>query len=460
MDSHIASSDPVGSHSMATPAGPLETAPLHRSRSFWGMTLTQFLGAFNDNVYKQLMLLLAIPVAMTAAGAEPSGTDNASGDVQGWANLVFALPFVLFSGIAGYVSDRYRKQPIIVGCKVAEIAVMLLALLAFLSYDRLGLVGTWTVLFLMATQSAFFGPGKYGILPELFSVKELPKANGFILMTTFLAIIFGTVIAGELGKRLIDVEPGGSSSAQGLWIGAAMCVALAVVGTLTSLLVRSPPAAQPSATLSRDDWTVSLEMRQTLIKDRPLLGALLASSVFWLVSGIAVPVVNRLGLTQLHVDMTQTSVLVAAIGVGIMFGGATAGITSRLLKPAVQVHVGLWGLIGCLVLLGAWWAGGQHLLGYYGAIAALILLGVSASLYAIPLQVFLQSRPPAALKGRIIAVMNQANFLGILIAGPMYQLFERLASGLGWPVCSIFWMMAALLIPMALLYRLEPRPAV
>ncbi len=459
MDSQNAATDSTGSDPWDAPAGPLETAPLHRSRSFWGMTLTQFLGAFNDNVYKQLMLLLAIPIAMTAAGSEPGTTENAGGDVQGWANLVFALPFVLFSGIAGYVSDRYRKQPIIVSCKVAEIGIMLLALIAFLSYDRFGMIGTWTVLFLMATQSAFFGPGKYGILPELFSVKDLPKANGFILMTTFLAIIFGTVIAGELGKRLIDIEPEGGGSAQGLWIGAALCVALAVVGTLTSLLVRSPPPAQPSATLSRDDWTISTEMRQTLMRDRPLLGALFASSVFWLVSGIAVPVVNRLGLTQLHVDMTQTSVLVAAIGLGIMVGGATAGLTARLFKPSVQVHVGLWGLIGCLVLLGAWWAGGQHLLGYYGAIVALILLGVSASLYAIPLQVFLQSRPPSELKGRIIAVMNQANFLGILIAGPMYQLFERLASWFNWPVCSIFWMMAALLVPMALLYRLEPRPA-
>jgi MFS family permease len=457
MDSPDSPTESTGSTAWTAPPGPLETAPLHRSRSFWGMALTQFLGAFNDNVYKQLMLLLAIPVALTAAAADSPTAETAGGDVQGWANLVFALPFVLFSGIAGYVSDRYRKQPIIVGCKVAEIAVMLLALIAFLSYDRLGMIGTWTVLFLMATQSAFFGPGKYGILPELFSVKDLPKANGFILMTTFLAIIFGTVIAGELGKRLIEVDAPGGSSAQGLWVGAAMCVALAVAGTLTSLLVRSPPPAQPSATLSGDDWTISVEMRRALMRDRPLLGALLASSVFWLVSGIAVPVVNRLGLTQLHVDMTQTSVLVAAIGLGIMFGGATAGFTARLIKPAAQVQVGLWGLIACLGLLGAWWAGGQHLLGYYGAIAALILLGVSAALYAIPLQVFLQSRPPSALKGRIIAVMNQANFLGILIAGPMYQLFERLASWFSWPVCSIFWMMAALLVPMALLYRLEPR---
>ncbi len=106
--------------------------------------------------------------------------------------MVFSLPFVLLSGFAGFLSDRYSKQKVIFLAKAAEILVMLLGMAAFLMYGTFAAVGTWSVLFLMGTHSTFFGPGKYGVLPELFRKEDLPKANGFILMSTFLAIILGT----------------------------------------------------------------------------------------------------------------------------------------------------------------------------------------------------------------------------------------------------------------------------
>ena len=210
---------------------------LGRDRAFWGLTITQFLGAFNDNLFKQLMLLLAVPVGAAAVSAE---------DQQGLATVVFSLPFVLFSGYAGYLSDRYSKRPIIVLCKVAEIAVMLLGLAGFLCYAASGYPGLLVVLFLMGMHSAFFGPGKYGILPELFRAEDLPRANGFILMTTFLAIIFGTASAGLLGE-LVDREMPLDESAHRLGIGSGICIGLAVVGTLTSLLIRCVAAGQGGA---------------------------------------------------------------------------------------------------------------------------------------------------------------------------------------------------------------------
>src|SRR5215831_2130960 len=126
-------------------------APLFRDRSFWGMTATQFFGAFNDNLFKQLMLLLAIPVGAAAAR---------KADEQGLATMLFSLPFVLFSGFAGYLSDRYSKRTMIVACKVAEIGIMLLGMIGFLAYGTTGYRGLLAVLFLMGTHSAFFGPGK------------------------------------------------------------------------------------------------------------------------------------------------------------------------------------------------------------------------------------------------------------------------------------------------------------
>jgi MFS family permease len=428
---------------------------LFQSKSFWGMTSTQFLGAFNDNLYKQLMLLLAVPVVVGgAAAAQGAGVGaQVSTDTQGWATFVFSLPFVIASGFAGYLSDRFSKTKIIVLCKYAEVVISLLGLLAFYFYDSWGFIGTWSVLFLMGTHSAFFGPGKYGILPELFHEKELPRANGIILMTTFLAIIFGTVAAG--GLKVAVGGPGATASS--LWICSLACVIIAGIGTLTAQLVRRVPPAQPQIQYTADCWLISGEVANMLRNDRVLLNALLVSCVFWLVSGITVPTVNRLGLSLLKVNEMQTSVLAASIALGIMGGALLASMLCRRGLGDRLVTIGFWGIFAALAALGGWTANGDHFLGFGGSVLALIMMGVFAAFLAIPLQVFLQSRPPASLKGRMIATMNQANFIGILISGPLYQLFEAISNVCKWPICSVFWMMSLLVLPLAMFYRLDSK---
>jgi acyl-[acyl-carrier-protein]-phospholipid O-acyltransferase/long-chain-fatty-acid--[acyl-carrier-protein] ligase len=137
-----------------------------------------------------------------------------------------------------------------------------------------------------------------------------------------------------------------------------------------------------------------------------------------------------------------------------MLGSILAAAVFKRLAPRGQVMVGLWGLVSSLLLLGGWTDNGNHPFGYPGCFALLVALGVFAAIYAVPLQVFLQSRPPAELKGRMIGTMNQANFVGILLSGPLYQVFEGISSSMGWPISSVFWMLAALIIPLALFYRL------
>ena len=131
-----------------------------------------------------------------------------------------------------------------------------------------------------------------------------------------------------------------------------------------------------------------------------------------------------------------------------------ANVVLKHIPPVQQVLYGTWAMIISLLALGCWRAGGNHLLGYWGALLGLITTGLAAAVFIIPLQVFMQKRPPAELKGRMIGTMNFANFVGILIAGPLYQTFLILASFLGWPISSVFWMLAALLLPVAFLYRL------
>ena len=429
---------------------PLKTSSfpsLYRDVAFFGMVATQFLGAFNDNVFKQLMLLLAISVS----------TD----DQQGFATIVFSLPFVLGSGYAGFLSDRYSKRYVIIAAKISEIAAMLLGMLAFLLYGLFGYAGLLVVLFLMGLQSTFFGPSKYGILPEMLREEDLPRANGLMLMTTFMAIIFGTAIAGVLGDVFVDSSLPLSESARNLWKGSAVCVAIAVAGTLAALLIRRTAAAEPELSFQLSALAIPPDARKTLFSDRPLLLALLASSLFWLVAGIAIQAVNSFGLKQLELEKdlvtgkTWTSLLTAVIAIGIAGGAVLAGRLSHGKANFRLVRAGLWGILGCLLLLSVSLPGGDHLLGYRGSLAVLVLLGLSAAMFAIPLQVFIQTRPPDGQKGRMIAVMNQFNFVAILLSGVFYSLFVLIVESCGWPRSPIFAMMGVLVIPALLFYHPE-----
>jgi len=314
---------------------------------------------------------------------------------------------------------------------------------AFAMHGVVGLAGPMVVLFLMGMQSAFFGPGKYGILPEMLRPQDLPRANGFILMTTFLAIILGQAVGGFLSE----------SFAGRLWIISGMCVVIAVIGTATSLLIRRLPPARPDLRFEPSAMTVPRDMRHLLSQDRPLLMALVVSSTFWLVAGVANSAVNSLGKIQLQQDDFWTSILVVCIGVGIAAGAVIAGRLSRGKASFGVVRVGVWGMLTCLLLTSLPGIERPHLLGYTGSLPALVMLGVFAGMFAIPVQVFLQARAPKGQKGRIIAVMNQANFAAILLASPVYLAFDRIVVWLDWPRSAMLAFTAVILVPVAVFYR-------
>jgi len=418
--------------------------PLFRDRSFWGLTATQFLGAFNDNLFKQLVLLLAVGGAATAAGAAGQQAARSGPDLQSLALFLFATPFLLFSSFAGFVSERLSKRTVVVACKVAEIGIVLLGMAAFAAWNFTGMAGLLAVLFLMGLHSAFFGPPKWGILPELFAERDLPQANGVILMTTFLAIIFGTALAGTLVDWF---------GVQRLWIASVACVIVAALGTLTSLLVRPLPAVDPGLPFRWSALLVPGEVISLLRRDRPLLLSMLASCMFWLIGGIVQPSVNSLGKVQFGLLDGPTSVMAACMGNGIAVGCAVAGKLSRQSVNFRLVKVGAWLIVGVLAALAIPGSGRFNLLGHGGTLAALILLGFSAGLFVVPIQVFLQTRPPPALKGRTIATTNLANWVAIIASAGIYFLFDVIVAALGVPRATIFALTAALMLPVAVFYR-------
>src|SRR3989344_372527 len=180
-------------------------------RSFYFLNATQFLGALNDNVFKLLVIYLLINLK----------GPSAANSILSLAGAIFVIPFLLFSSGAGVVADRISKRTIIVFTKAFEVCIMLFGMLAIsLRWE----VGVYTALFLMATQSAIFGPSKYGIIPELVETKMVSKANGSLTSFTYLAIILGTFLA----SFLTDI------SGKNFVLEASVCVLIAGIGLMAS----------------------------------------------------------------------------------------------------------------------------------------------------------------------------------------------------------------------------------
>src|SRR6476659_4335775 len=183
---------------------------------------TQFLGAFNDNLFKIVVSMLAVRV-VGAAGA---------GRELSIVSAVFILPFLLFSGYAGQLADIYSKRTVLVVSKSLEVVAATLGLVAF-AFGHLQL--TYAVLFLIAVQATFFSPAKYGILPEMLPDRDLSRANGVLEMSTFVAIVAGGAVATVVFEAWHDR----------LWLVGITVVAIALVGFASSFGIPRVPAAAP-----------------------------------------------------------------------------------------------------------------------------------------------------------------------------------------------------------------------
>jgi acyl-[acyl-carrier-protein]-phospholipid O-acyltransferase/long-chain-fatty-acid--[acyl-carrier-protein] ligase len=424
----------------ADPAISHEALPtLCRDPSFLGMAATQFLGAFNDNVFKQLILLIATPTAAVA-----TSTATTEDDLQWAAMFVFAAAFLVFSGFAGYLSDRFSKRNIVILAKLAEIGIMFMGTAGFYYYGVIGFNGMLVILFLMGTHSAFFGPAKYGILPEMIRARDLPRANGVFLMLTFLAIIFGVVLAGGLHDLFEDR----------IWIGSWACMVIAIAGTTTALFVRRLPAAQPRLEYRWSCWTISREIVQLMRQDPEIVRAIIVISIFWMVGGIVQPTLNALGLVQLELrSKFQVSALAGVVGVGIAVGCLLGGYFSRSRVNPRVVTIGAVGMTATMAAMSLPGGTHRHLLGYWGSLPVLLALGIFTGMFVVPVQVLLQSRPPKEEKGRMIATMNQFTWIGVIASAVLYFGCVQLLKSIHGPQNLVFAVAAAIMLPIAIFYR-------
>jgi acyl-[acyl-carrier-protein]-phospholipid O-acyltransferase/long-chain-fatty-acid--[acyl-carrier-protein] ligase len=368
-----------------------------------GFLVAQFLGAFNDNIYKMVLSLLAVHMA---AGSDTGGTSLSL------IGAIFILPFLLFSGYAGHVADVYSKRQVLITTKVLEIVAMGLAVVAFL-VGRLELM--LGVLFLMALHSTFFGPAKYGILPEILPDKALSRANGWVEMSTFLAIILGTT----LGSAMF------AAWSEHLAMIGLVLVGIAIAGTAASLGIPQVPAAAPHKPFRRNPWGEIVSGLQRLYSDRPLWLTAIGIAFFWFLGALLQMTLILLGNNVLGLDDVRVGLLQTCMAVGIGAGSLAAGRLSGDKVELGLVPLGALGIgISALLLVLA--------IPAYAAIAtALLTLGFSGGLFIVPLNAFLQQKSAAEEKGRLLATSNFLSTGGIL-----------LASGVLW-VCQHFFQLQA-----------------
>jgi acyl-[acyl-carrier-protein]-phospholipid O-acyltransferase/long-chain-fatty-acid--[acyl-carrier-protein] ligase len=184
------------------------------NKEFLALNITQALGALNDNAFKMMVTLLIVDLIVNPQ----MGSRYVS-----LISAVFVIPFILFSTFSGYLADRFSKRTVLIYSKAMEIVVMGFGVFALYLQSIPFMIAT---LFFMALQSTFFGPAKYGILPEMLDIKELSNANGILSLFTFLAIILGTVIGGIF---LNITKPDYYLAGFGF-------VVIAVLGTISSFL--------------------------------------------------------------------------------------------------------------------------------------------------------------------------------------------------------------------------------
>lgn len=415
---------------MATPLGGVIDAAmsqftLMRSRRFAPLFFTQFLGAFNDNIFR-----FALIIFVTFTLADRTGVDTRMLVVL--TGGIFVLPFFLMSALAGQIADRYEKSGLIRLIKTAEVIIM-----------GLGAIGFWlenyyfllAVLFLMGTHSTFFGPLKYGVLPQHLTEAELTGGNGLIQMGTYVAILTGGMVGGMLAG-LEDIGPG----------AVVVCVVgIAALGRVAAGFMPPAPPSDPQLRIDFNPLSSTWQIIAAAAQDRAVFTIVLLISGFWFVGATYLSVVPTFGKELLRADEQAVTLLNAAFTVGI---GTGSLMCERLSRGRIELGLVPLAALGLsLASLDVYFAGVPALppaeltpvsfFRYAPALRIFVdltLIGACGALYIVPLYAALQARVEARCRSRMLAALNITNALFMVLSA----LFTMLLYQLGVSIQGVF----------------------
>jgi 1-acyl-sn-glycerol-3-phosphate acyltransferase len=429
---------------------------LLRERRFGPFFATQFLGALNDNVFKN-----ALVIAFTFQAGTWSA--HSAGALANIAQALFILPFFLFSAQAGQLADKFERSRIIRLVKLAEIVVMAIALAGF-ALQSLALL--LAALFLMGAHSTMFGPVKYAFLPQHLREDELIGGNAWIESGTFLAILLGTILGGVLvSAGTIELYPAGTGAASaGGQTAACVCVLIAIAGYAASRGVPHSPAPAPGLQL---DWNPVRETWRNLrftAGNRTVFHSVLGISWFWFYGALFLAQFPAYARDTLGGAESVITLLLAVFSVGIGLGSLAC---ERLSGRKIEIGLVPFGSIGMsFAALDLFLASPASPIGHgLGAaqfvqqpgsiriLVDLLLIGAFGGLYIVPLYALIQTRTERAHQSRVIAGNNILNAAFVVAAA----LLAIGLLGAGVSVAQLFLVTAALNAAVAVyIYTLVP----
>ena len=416
------------------PAQPARNEGRLTSAGFLGLLATQFLGSLNDNMFRWL----AVPLAKPVIGAP---------EALSLGLACFTLPYLLLLTPAGYLADKFSKRTVIVGCKLAEIVIMVLGIATILIGNIYML---FVVVTLMGAQAALFGPAKFGSIPEMLGGAKLSKGNGWMGMVTVVSSALGFVagnwlfsltkpsmLAPEFGKVLPS---------------AAALLGLAIVGWLTSLLIPRLPAADPARPLPPNPVVETWRSLGLLGRDKTILRTALGIAFFWMLASLAQMNIDTYGIDELNLEQKDIGPLLGVLVMGLAVGSVLAGLWSGGKVELGIVPLGALGIAASAFML---FIAGDHVnpalpsslhKAHVWSCVWLFTLGASSGLFDIPLESYLQHRSEVRTRGVILAASNFVSFTCILGASGLFYLLHK---GLGMSASEIFLVTGLGTLPVA-----------
>lgn len=400
-------------------------------RRFAPFFVTQFLGALNDNVFRNGLLILVTFQGITLAGMNDSQLANVAG-------ALFILPYFLFSATAGQLADKYEKSMLMRRIKLFEIVLMSLASAAFLTGRLELLLG---VLFLMGLQSTLFGPAKYGYLPQHLSDSELIGGNALVVAGTYVAIILGLIVGG----LSVAVDPESRSILVSCLLG------FALVGYLAARRIPRTPAADPTFAVHWNPWPETRRILGFAREQRSVFLSVLGISWFWFFGSAMTLQVPAYTLDILNGSAAVATALLVTFAVGVGIG---ALLCERLSRYRIELGLVPLGSIGLTVFaVDLYFAQPVSAASSVGSVseflartgtwrilADLALLGACGGLYSVPLYAMIQQRAQRRHLSRIIAANNIVNSLFMVSA----SITSLTILGLGFSIPELFLALAAL----------------
>jgi hypothetical protein len=406
-------------------------------RRFAPFFATQFLGALNDNIFRNGLVIL-----ITFQGVAVAGMDHT--ELANVAAGLFILPFFLFSATAGQLADKYEKSLLIRRVKALEIVLMVLAATALFtdSYALLLLV-----LFLMGCQSTMFGPVKYAYLPQQLADDELVGGNALVESGTYVAIILGLIIGGIV---VGDHIAGGLGSDKQTILGICL-ILVAVTGYLTSREVPQTRAVDPDLKVSWNAWKETWHIVRFAREERSVFLSILGISWFWFFGSAMTIQIPAYTLVLLNGNESITTFLLAAFAVGVGIGSL---LCERMSGHRIELGLVPFGSIGLTVFaMDLYFAQPEAIIAPANSIAEflarpgswriwidLALIGAFGGFYSVPLYALIQKRSKRQHLSRIIAANNIIN--SFLMVGAAIMSMVLLSSGFSIP--ELFLIIAVL----------------